>query len=276
MSPQQNKRLGFTLIELLVVVSIIALLVSILLPALRNAREQAQQAVCMVHLRQVSIATYTYATTTEYLPIFGEWRDVSSNTQECYSHSDPITGSSHPSLPVVTEWDDPDCFGTPLSGLIKNGDLEDETAFVQACPTTSKKVLISYGYNYGNLGSASSADHQNRKYGKEWIKLTQVEVPSETGMYCDGTTYGIDLNVSPRSGGYGIPYWEPAFWPDWDGVGPPSAHSYSLYPILGHRNGTLINVVLVDSHVEPFPVAELHSTYDDFNLWDVYIWKREK
>lgn len=43
---------GFTLIEVLVVVAIIALLISILLPALRNAREQARNAVCVSNLKQ--------------------------------------------------------------------------------------------------------------------------------------------------------------------------------------------------------------------------------
>jgi len=52
---------GFTLIELLVVVSIIALLVSILLPSLAKARESAKNAVCMNNLHQIGIASATYA-----------------------------------------------------------------------------------------------------------------------------------------------------------------------------------------------------------------------
>lgn len=52
---------GFTLIELLVVVSIIALLVSILLPALSKAREQTKAAVCLSNLRQMSLGMHYYA-----------------------------------------------------------------------------------------------------------------------------------------------------------------------------------------------------------------------
>lgn len=52
---------GFTLVELLVVISIIALLVSILLPALNNAREQAKFTICKTNLRQVGLAQMTYA-----------------------------------------------------------------------------------------------------------------------------------------------------------------------------------------------------------------------
>ena len=52
---------GFTLIELLVVIAIIALLLSILAPALQKVKEQARALVCATHVKSFSLANQLYA-----------------------------------------------------------------------------------------------------------------------------------------------------------------------------------------------------------------------
>ena len=52
---------GFTLIELLVVISIIAVLMGILMPSLRKAREQAQRTACAANLKASAQAGVMFA-----------------------------------------------------------------------------------------------------------------------------------------------------------------------------------------------------------------------
>ena len=58
---RQNKNSGFTLIELLVVISIIALLMAIMMPALGKVREQAKTVVCLSRLKQFGLMFEMYA-----------------------------------------------------------------------------------------------------------------------------------------------------------------------------------------------------------------------
>ena len=68
-----NIRRGFTLVELLVVIAIIALLISILLPSLRNSREIAKTLICATNWRSLKVANEYYADESKewYVPING-------------------------------------------------------------------------------------------------------------------------------------------------------------------------------------------------------------
>ncbi len=67
---KNRRRFSFTLVELLVVVAIISILLALLMPALKNARETAKMIVCASNLRQLSIASNLYvAENNGYYPM---------------------------------------------------------------------------------------------------------------------------------------------------------------------------------------------------------------
>lgn len=69
----QSRRSAFTLVELLVVIGIIALLISVLLPALNKARQQANNVYCLSQLRQMGNAIQMYVVKSKGVLPFGYW-----------------------------------------------------------------------------------------------------------------------------------------------------------------------------------------------------------
>jgi len=76
MSGHQPSERGFTLVELLVVVTIIALLIAILLPSMKNSRESAKRTVCAHNQHQISVGATMYANQNQGVYFICRGREV--------------------------------------------------------------------------------------------------------------------------------------------------------------------------------------------------------
>jgi prepilin-type N-terminal cleavage/methylation domain-containing protein len=209
-----TRRDGFTLIELLVVISIIALLVGILLPALGAARRSALSIKSVSNLRQVGIGLAAYTTDRRgYYPI----------------HSSSITKIAG----VKPRWADyifpylnsPEVYRSPnldereMVELTKvfwhEVSTTDAEAAVRAGGGTPRPVVAEdpavhggYGYNFQYLGNARSSVLFN---GRD----SDLLAPSDTVVV--GDTAGSAKNGLPGDGG---------------------AAAYALDPPLGSKRGS--------------------------------------
>ena len=145
-----NRQKGFTLIELLVVIAIIALLLSIITPALRSAKEQGRKAVCGAHIRSLLTGIYLYAARfDDNIPMTIEGNNASWNFicwQTFFPEEDPVPcwiGLGR--LYGTNVIDDPDIFYCPSqeNEFLKN---KHGGGWEWKSPSGNEERAISYMY----------------------------------------------------------------------------------------------------------------------------------
>jgi prepilin-type processing-associated H-X9-DG protein/prepilin-type N-terminal cleavage/methylation domain-containing protein len=133
---------GFTLVELLVVIGIIALLISILLPALNHAREQARATKCASNLRQIGYGVQIYC-----------------NTYRGFCH--PWTNNAKV-MANATEYVDPNIAGIPSGGTVVER-LSYWGVFYATTAKLPKEIFNCPSDTY--LGRNNAGDGQWSQYG---------------------------------------------------------------------------------------------------------------
>ena len=175
----------FSLIELLVVVGIIALLVSLLLPALRLARERANALCCLSNLKQLGqgwlcyvddASDYLPPCDTTYLPEWGPWSDAAGGMATSRVWSQFLQ-------PYINENEGFSTNFTQGQAKFKlNGLLMCPTFAAVFQKTGNTGAMTPYGMNFYGAGTLPNS--------KRYRKLTNVVNPSGSIVLLDSIRSG--------------------------------------------------------------------------------------
>lgn len=241
---RRTKRWGkFTLIELLVVIAIIAILASMLLPALSSAKDQAKNIGCVNNLSQISKAMYAYLGDWDgYVPtakMEGETQINGQNHKFGYGKRLYPYLAMKPTIPAYGDsYTYPQVFLCPTQTL--------QAQLPVGAPGWYARALSyhpSYGANYRIFGGST--------YNVPPIKLSRIPNLCET-IYVIETSRDTNVN-----GGY-------------NGYAQPSrVNCRHNGPVMFRKKGTA-NTLFLDSSVRGLTWNKSQPKYNhDFNLpWD--------
>jgi prepilin-type N-terminal cleavage/methylation domain-containing protein/prepilin-type processing-associated H-X9-DG protein len=221
-----KKYTGFTLVELLVVIGIIAVLISLLLPALNAAKVAAKGAKCLSNLRGIALAEQIYA---------------SSNK-----------GSATETMIAA---DDSDQANAALFRYPAHSNSYGPASLINA---TSCPAWYDYIDGGGNLVAAQNtggAGYGWNAFMPNGTKLGVIRDPAEVVMWAD--TVQTDNNGAIYlSGQQGI---EDPFWAGAQVTNPPSC-SKPLLPNFHGRHGSAGSVLWCDGHASKVVPTKVPST----------------
>lgn len=287
-----HRRQAFTLVELLVVIGIIALLISILLPALNKARAAGASAACLSNVRQLASAMINYAADNRGMfPPYNQGTD-STNAD---SHYGWWVNKLAEGKYVGVRFKDgiaSDPLGNARQGLITGG--------VFACPARSSDEFRpissnytdnypSYGVNYSlvrNTGAAQASLRGQRLFPYAKAPLPSYATPpriaTKLGMIRRSTRLILLGDARQRNAGYGkltIQYDDGPYggtsWYATSGLGFPAAIHPGGDPVggvayladVGPGRMRSANVAFFDGHAESVTFKDLQANRND--IWGV-------